>query len=459
MHSKKMTRLETRAIFSLSAIMALRMIGLFMVLPLFALYAHHLANATPFLIGMAMGMYGLAQALCQIPFGVLSDRYGRKPIILLGLLIFALGSFIAGSTDSIIWIIIGRTLQGAGAIGSTILALIADLTSEEQRTKAMAISGITIGLSFSIAMFLGPVLTTWISVSDLFYLAAIFGLIGILFLYFLVPTPIKESWHRDTEPEFVAFINLLRDQALLKLNIGIFILHAIFTASFIAIPISLYYHAGLESHRQWLIYLPALFAAFIFVIIAIGLSERKQQIKPYFLMSIFAIALAELILWLYPTHFTLTTTALFLFFWGFSLLESFLPSLISRTAPATRKGSALGIYSCAQYFGIFIGGVLGGWLYGKFSYSGIYLLCIALAIFWLFLAFFMQPPRYVITRMWRIGLPNISDWQAIAKKLRSIPGMLEVNLMTEEGIAYLKMERSTLKHPDFIRLQEQLQSE
>lgn len=457
MHSGKTISTERRAIISLSSIMGLRMIGLFMVLPVFSLYAQQLTHATPTLIGLAMGIYGLSQALFQIPFGALSDRFGRKPIILFGLIIFIIGSVIAGMAHSIIPMIIGRALQGVGAVGSTILAMMADLTREESRTKSMAIAGMTIGFSFSLAMLLGPALTEWTNVSGLFFLAAGLGIIAIIILYLVVPTPSIVRWHRDAEPELHSFIKLLVAPELAKLNIGIFILHAIFTASFVVIPISLINYAGLTAHNQWHLYLPTLFVAFVLTLILIGISERKQQIKPYFLTGISILIIAETFLWLAPIHNTFIVLGICAFFTGFSLLEAFLPSLISRTAPADRKGSALGIYSCSQFLGIFVGGVFGGWLYGKFSFSGVYLFCIALAFIWLIFAFLMQPPRYLVTRLWRIS--HSQNWNDIATQLHLIPGMLEATYIAEDGMAYLKMERETIKHPDFIRLREQLQSE
>lgn len=459
LHHNKMTSLERRAIAGLSSIMGLRMIGLFMVLPLFSLYAHQLQGATPTLIGLAMGIYGLSQAVFQIPFGALSDRYGRKPIIVTGLIIFAAGSLIAGSAHSIFLMILGRALQGIGAVGSTIMALVADLTRENQRTKAMAISGMVIGFSFSAAMLIGPLLTQWLPVSSLFFLAALFGLTGILVLVAAVPTPQNSHWHRDAEPELQSFIKLLAAPELAKLNSGIFFLHAIFTASFIALPVSLKQFASLESSRQWEIYLPSLLAAFIASLACIGLAERKQQVKPYFLGGIILLVLSEFLIWLTPYSLGLAITGICLFFTGFSLLEAFLPSLISRTAPAARKGSALGIYSCAQFLGIFTGGVLGGWLFGHFSFTGVYIFCAALALFWLLLALFMQPPRYLVTQMWRVYPSMRPAWNAIAAKLQHIPGMVETTYIAEDDMAYLKMERKTLEHPDFIRLKEQLQSD
>lgn len=386
-----MTNNERTAVMSLSAIMGLRMLGLFMVLPIFSLYASQLQGATATLIGVAMGIYGLAQALFQIPFGSLSDKFGRKPIIVLGLSIFILGSLIAGNAHSITWMIIGRTLQGAGAVGSTLLAMIADFTREEQRTKAMAIAGITIGFSFSAAMFIGPVLTKWLPVNDLFFIAALFGVIAILVLYRYVPAETTVTIHH--QPEIKSFAALLLTRELLKLNSGIFLLHAIFTASFVAIPISLLTFSGLEANRQWIIYLPTLLAAFVLALFFIGKAERSKKIKPFFLIGIFTLCIAEILFWLAASHLDLFIVGLCLFFAGFSLLEAFLPSLMSRAAPKAQKGSAMGLFSCAQFLGIFVGGVLGGWLYGQYHFLGVYLFCITLSLFWLALAFPMQPPR------------------------------------------------------------------
>jgi MFS family permease len=393
MHKNRMTAPERRSVFGLSAIMGLRMIGLFMVLPVFTLYAETLPGATPFRIGLALGIYGLAQALLQIPFGTLSDRFGRKPMILIGLTIFVIGSFIAGFATSMPLLIVGRALQGAGAVGSTILALMADLTREEQRTKSMAIAGITIGFSFSVAMLLGPILNQWMTVGHLFYLAVFFGIGAIILLYTLVPTPTHETFHTDTEPEFHSFMSLLTHPELAKMNIGIFLLHAIFTASFVVIPISLLNQAHLASSQQWHVYLPTLLAGFVVSLICIGLAERKRQVKRYFVGGIATMALAETCLWLASTHLIVMIAGLWLFFTGFSLMEAFLPSLISRTAPKARKGSAMGIYSCAQFLGIFAGGVLGGWLYGQFSLTGVYLFSLLLSLSWFILALSMQPRK------------------------------------------------------------------
>lgn len=382
----KMSPQEKRAVISLSSIMSLRMIGLFMVLPVFALYAAQLPYSTPTLVGFAIGIYGLSQAIFQIPFGTLSDKFGRRPIITLGLIIFALGSFLAASAHTVFILILGRALQGMGAVGGTILAYIADLTRQEQRTKAMAIAGISIGASFSMALFIGPVLTHWIPINALFYIAGFMGLAAIGILYISVPASPVVS--QPEQP--ISFWKLLTQPALAQLNIGILILHAVFTATFVVLPINLSKLANYTTQQQWHLYLPALLIACVISLIGIGIAERRQQIPLFFRASITLIFAALTLFWLYPANHLLMLIALISFFTGFSLLEAFLPSLISRTAPPQHKGSALGLYSCAQFSGIFVGGSFGGWLNGQFGFSGVYLFCISLSLLWLVLAFFMQ---------------------------------------------------------------------
>lgn len=453
-----MNLIERKAVISLSAIMGLRMMGLFMVLPVFTLYSSQLRNATPILIGIAMGIYGLSQALLQIPFGHLSDRLGRKPIILLGLIIFSIGSLIAAFSDSIYFMIIGRFLQGGGAIGSALLAMMADLTRPEQRSKSMAIAGMTIGFSFCVAILLGPLLTRWLPINYLFHLAAVCGCGGILILYTTVPTPLTAYHDVQRESNLRLFLTLLKTPALNYLNLGIFLLHVIFTASFVIIPIAFYYLTGLSAQKQWHLYLPALLAAFVVSFIAINHAEKTQRLKFYFLMSIVFLVLGECLLWLAAGNITLACFGLGLFFTGFSLLEAFLPALISNAAPAAHKGSALGIYSCSQFLGIFVGGVLGGWLYGHFSFAGVYLMCVMLALCWFAFALLMKPPRYLVTHMLRLLPKEHYHWESIRAALQLIPGIAEVTFIAEDGTIYIKMEREAAEHPDFIRLKEQLQT-
>ena len=390
----KMTPLELGAVSSLSAIMSLRLIGLFMVLPVFAPYAHNLQFATPMLAGLAMGIYGLTQCLLQIPFGMLSDRIGRKPVIAGGLLIFMLGSILAACAHSIYFMILGRALQGAGAVGSAIIAAIADLTRVEQRTKAMAINGIMIGLAFMLAMVLGPALAAIFHISGIFWLAAAFSLAGIICLFTLVPTPAKTTWHADAEAAPQQFLTLLKEPALNRLYAGVFLLHAMFTASFCAIPVALQNHLHLADNKQWQIYVPALALALIATLFLIRLSEQKRLVKRLFIVSIILLAVAEFVLLLGLDSKALSILGLFGFFTGFSLLEAFLPSAVSRAAPATRKGTALGIYSCAQFLGIFVGGLLGGISFSALGIADVYIFCAALALLWLTIAFHMKDPQY-----------------------------------------------------------------
>ncbi len=396
MSLEKMNAIEKQSALTLAGIMSLRMLGLFMVLPLFSLYTHQLIGATPVLIGIAMGIYGLTQALFQIPFGVWSDKAGRKKMITLGLIIFILGSVTCASAHTIGAMILGRALQGAGAVGSTIIALMADLTRDNQRTKAMAIIGMTIGMSFSLAMLLGPLLNPWLHVNGIFWLAAVMGLVAIVILHQWVPEPAKTSWHADVEPGRHSFFAVLKLPALAHLNISIFILHAIFTASFVVIPISLQSHAGLNQNHQWMLYLPVLLLAFIASIPCIILAEKKQQLKSFFFGAICLLGASEFIFWLSANSVLFSAFSLFLFFTGFSVLEAFLPSLVSKTAPAARKGTALGLYSCSQFLGIFAGGTLGGWLYGLLGLTNVYLFCTILAILWATLAFRMKNPQHQV---------------------------------------------------------------
>ncbi|HSW70948.1 MAG TPA: MFS transporter [Gammaproteobacteria bacterium] len=450
----KMTVTEKRAVISLSLIMALRMIGLFMIVPLFALYAKELSGSTPLLIGLALGIYGITQAFLQIPFGLLSDRFGRRRIITLGLLLFALGSLIAALSSSIYGVILGRALQGGGAIGSTLMAMIADLTREEQRTKVMAISGMTIGLSIALAIVIGPILVQWLPVQSLFWLAFGFSLFGILILYTWAPQAPKLAWQAGSESEFQRFFTLLKHPDLLRLNGGIFFLHAIFTASFVALPISFDHFLGWSSQEQWKLYLPALLLAFAVSLVLIALAEKQRRVKPYFLGAILALALAEGLLGFFPSQLFGTGLGLCLFLTAFSLLEAFLPSLVSRTAPSARKGTAMGLYSCSQFLGIFAGGLWGGWLYEHAGLLSIFPFSLMLCLLWLLFAYRMTPQRYFITRILKL---QFGSWPELASQLQRIPGIAEMTFHPEEKLAYLKVENHTLRHPDFLRIEQALQ--
>jgi len=390
MKTDSMTGSERRASVALAGIFSLRMLGLFMIYPVFALWARRLPDATEFTIGLALGVYGLTQALFQIPLGFLSDRLGRKHIIAAGLVVFAIGSVVAALSHSIDGIILGRLLQGAGAVGSATLALAADLTREHNRTKAMAIIGMTIGVSFSLALVAGPVLNRWIGVPGIFWLTAVLALLGIGVLYGLVPKPVISSVHADAEPVPALFKRVLTNKELLRLDFGIFVQHAILTASFLSVPFVLK-HAGVNLHDQWFVYLPVLVVSVICMVPLIIMAERGRM-KPIFLASVAALGVSQLLLLLGHGGLPVVIVALLVFFTAFNLLEASLPSIISRVAPAEAKGTALGIYSSSQFFGIFVGGALGGWLQGVWGLSGVFGLSALLAGLWLLVAIAMRPP-------------------------------------------------------------------
>lgn len=387
--AEKLTGNEWQAVSQISIILSLRMIALFIMLPVFSLYAATLPGATPVLVGIAIGIYGLFQAVFQVPFGILSDRLGRKQIIALGLCLFILGSLVAGSAHSITSMIIGRSLQGTGAVGATLLALMSDLTRESQRTKAMAIAGISIGFSFSLALLAGPILSLWWNVGDLFFLSAFLSCIALLLLG-KVANPAS-----ITEAQRPSLLSLLKQPELLPLNLGIFILHTIFTASFVVLPIAIKNNLFLPANSQWIIYLPALLFACMMCLLLIKRAEQKMRQHFYFLSSIASLIVAELILWQSANSMPATITGLCCFFTGFTLLEAFLPSMVSKVAPKNRKGSALGLYSFAQFSGIFAGGVTGGWLYGYASFTAVYLFCVLLASLWLIVAYIWNPSTHL----------------------------------------------------------------
>lgn len=372
---------ELRATFALASILAIRMLGLFMILPVFSLAAAQLNGATPFLIGLALGIYGLSQAIFQMPLGILSDKIGRKPIIAAGLLIFLAGSILAALSTSITGMIIGRVLQGAGAMGSTVIAFVADFTREKHRTKAMALMGMTIGLSFAVAMVLGPFLNGWVHLAGIFWIAAGLCLLGLLLLFTVVP-PAPPRTVITGETSEALLIDVIKNAKLLQLNFGIFCLHAILTASFVALPLVLQKLLGTNEAGQWHLYLGVLLLSFLIMTPAIIVAEKRQQVKNLFIIAIAALGLAELLLMQFHLSYAGVILSLLIFFTAFNLLEACLPSLISKLAPPNLRGTAMGLYSTCQFFGIFIGGSLGGLLLQHFGVAAIFLAAGFLAGVW-----------------------------------------------------------------------------
>lgn len=387
---QQMTPLELRSASSLAMIFFLRMFGLFLILPVLSLYTGDMIGATPLLVGLALGVYGLTQAVFQIPFGLISDRIGRKPVITLGLIIFVIGCVVAALADNIYWLIFGRALQGSGAIAASVMALAADQTRESQRTKVMAIIGISIGLAFTLSFIAGPVLNIWVGLSGLFWIGAVLGLSAIVILFSWVPHPPRIVFHEECETETGSLWAVLKNPDLLRLDASILILHIVLTASFVVIPLALRDHAGIDQSQHWKTYLPVMLLAIVCMLPFIRLAETRNLAKPVFLGAIVLLGIGETGLWLEHDSFLQLTLMLLAFFTAFNYLEAALPSLVSRAAPVKRKGTALGVYSTSQFFGAFLGGAMGGWLYGKTGIGSVFLANTILIIIWLLISLPMK---------------------------------------------------------------------
>lgn len=448
-----LTASERRAAAGLAGIYGLRMLGLFLILPVFALYAHDLEGATPLLVGVAIGAYGLTQAILQIPFGILSDRIGRKPVIYGGLAVFVLGSVIAALATTIEGVILGRVIQGAGAVSAAVTALTADLTRDQVRTRAMAGIGASIGLAFGLALVLGPAIARIWGLSGVFWATGLLAFGGILILWLVVPNPDRRSVHRDAEPVAGQLLGVLRDGQLLRMDFGIFSLHVLMTALFLIIPQTIV-DAGVLAEDHWTVYLPVLVASLVCMVPFIILAEGRGRIKPVFLGAIAALAATCLGFAFWGSDLVPLLILLALFFTAVNLVEALLPSIVSKIARAGAKGTAMGVYSTAQFVGAFLGGALGGAVHQLFGASGVAIFAALCALLWLATAATMTPPERVQSQVIRLS-PRLSagdtlESLGIQRQLLAIPGVRDALVVPEEGVAYLKVDSREL---DSARLQ------
>lgn len=451
---EKMSPVELRASIGLAGVYALRMFGLFIILPVFAFYAEELPGGDNYtLIGIALGAYGLTQAILQIPFGWLSDRIGRKPVIYLGLVLFALGSFVAATATDIYWVIFGRIIQGAGAISAAVMALAADLTREEHRTKAMAMIGMTIGVVFTLSLMMAPLLNQWIGVPGIFLLTGCLAMAAMVVVYKAIPNPLVSRFHSDTEVAASRFSSVLRNSQLLRLNYGIFALHAVLMALWLAVPLSLR-DAGLAAADHWQIYLPVMVLSIALIVPAIIYAEKKSQLKPVFIAAIALLLVGEMLLAALDATLWGLAFALLVFFAAFNLLEASLPSLISKIAPVGAKGTAIGVYSSTQFLGAFVGASAGGYLFEHYGPYAMSAMCGLLLLIWLILAMTMQAPAAVRSKMYQVRKMDAGQASGLSRELAALPGVYEALVLANEQVAYLKVDLKGFDEEKVVQLLE-----
>jgi len=438
MLAERMSPLEVRAGVSLAGVYGLRMLGLFVILPVFAVHAAGLRGGDDLsLVGVALGAYGLAQGILQIPFGMASDRWGRKPALYVGLAVFAAGSFLGLAAHDIWTAIAARTLQGAGAISSVAMALAADLTREEHRTKIMAMIGSTIGLMFALSLVGAPVLYRWIGMEGLFGLTGFLSLVAMWVVRTQVPAPPARASAPAKAPGMPA---RLLEPDLLRLNAGIFILHILLYAMFVVVPTVLV-QDGLALPQHWKLYLPVVLASFAAMVPAVLYADRRNGAKPVLLASVGLLLAVEAALMFVQRSVAAIGLLMFGFFVAFNVLEAMLPSLVSRVAPAQGRGAAIGVYNTTQTLGVFVGGVVGGWVAAHHGASGVFATCAVLAVVWLALAAGMRPVRREVNDVSSLTLSIASgvNPEGLREALASVRGVRQVEVLVHERIARIQV--------------------
>ncbi|MFZ9039376.1 MAG: MFS transporter [Gammaproteobacteria bacterium] len=425
---------------SLALVYALRMLGLFMILPVFSLHAHEYTGATPVLIGLAIGIYGLTQGLFQLPFGFLSDRVGRKTVIIFGLLIFGAGSMLAAEAESITQVIAGRALQGLGAIAAAVMALAADLTREEVRLRIMAVIGMSIGASFMLSMIIGPIIAAGFGLRMLFWITAGLALLGILVVAFVTPKPPRQSFHRDAQVSLRDIGRVAGDIELLKLGFGVFVLHLVLAATFVVFPLVLQQNLLVDEALHWRTYLPVFVLSIFLLVPMIIAAEKYRKSRLVFGLAVVMLALAEFGL-AWSETYVAVFVMLVLFFGAFNFLEAMMPASVSRIAPADMKGTAMGLFSSAQFIGAFAGGLLGGFLLGAADYATTFLWLGAILAIWFLVALTMKAPRYLASKIVSLKDLNSQELERFVEQASNIEGVHEISVYETDRVAYLKVEK------------------
>ncbi len=435
-----MNSLERRSTVALSSIFALRMLGLFMIIPVFAVAGQQYQSATPFLIGLAMGVYGLSQAIFQIPFSVWSDRFSRKPLIIFGLALFALGGAIAGLSDSIYGVIIGRIVAGAGAVSAVVMALLADVTREEQRSKAMAMMGMSIGLSFVVAFAISPWITSQIGITGLFWLTSVMGCVAMLML-FMVPN--VQRYHSPIKQDYrTQFKQLLAMPDLNRLHLAIFCLHLVLASMFVYIPSQLIRYADLPLAQHGWVYFPLLLVSLIFAFPSIILAEKYRKMREILISAVALIGFSFALLMMGVQSQIVLFLALGLFFIAFNVMEALLPSWLSKSAPIQSKATAMGINASSQFLGGFCGGILGGQLLALNQPMLGWGCLLVISVVWLAVMLGLNQPRYLSTIV--VRLQHTVEPQQLSESLLAITGVEEVMFVPNQPVVYLKVERKMI---------------
>ena len=443
--SEKMPANELKASISLASIYGLRMLGMFLILPIFSIYAtQYQGGNNSMLVGAALGAYGLTQALFQLPFGMASDKFGRKKIIYIGLLMLVVGSAIAALATDITTVILGRAIQGAGAVSAAVTALLADLTREENRTKAMAMIGATIGVTFAVSLVLGPTLAHWAGIAGIFWLTAVLATLAVLVVKFLVPNPIASHFHSDASAAPAKLKEVLKNTQLLRLNYGIFALHTAQMAMFIVVPFAIQKTSSLDVNHHWQVYLPILLGSFMLMMPAIIVGEKRNLLKPVFIGAVALMLLAQLCFAGLISSFWGMLFSLFAYFVAFNILEASLPSLISKLAPAAAKGTAMGVYNTAQSLGVAVGGLVGGYLAHHYSYSVVFMFCAVLMSIWLLLTFSMKTPPSVKTKMYHLEETSEARANELTKTISALPYVHEAVAIAKESILIVKIKNQSV---------------